>query len=164
MIEKLFISYKIAKELKSIGFDEECLAKWMLDIVGDSIPHFRYNYENEGLWYKHNSKDLIELNGNYDKDFLWAAPLYQQAINWIREKGIYITILNEHKLLSKCFYAELKYSRPDVLNKGKYYQVKTQVYPNWDRGVDETGTYNEALDKAIEEAINLIKTDKMIKK
>jgi arylsulfatase A-like enzyme len=87
-MNKEFVPYTLALKLKELGFDEGCLAKWMLDTVGDTIPHFRYNYESEGVWFKHNSKDVSNLNGTKHgiKHFLWSAPLWQQAFEWMREK------------------------------------------------------------------------------
>jgi len=107
---KEFIPYEQALELKELGFDELCLAKYSIDIVGETIPHFRYNNRisqaealDEGVWFNHNS----------GKDHIWAAPLYQQAFRWFREKydlkfhirqdnwnnwcSVYILIPDEHE-------------------------------------------------------------------
>ena len=64
-MEKEFIQYELALELKELGFDEPCL-----------------------MWY-----NKTELVSNYNKNTeSWqskntcSAPLYQQAFRWFREK------------------------------------------------------------------------------
>lgn len=65
MEKEIFVTYEIALKLKLKGFNERCLAKYMIDIKGEIIPHFRYNYVNsEGMWFNHNGKDTTGLNGN----------------------------------------------------------------------------------------------------
>ena len=85
MNEELFVSQEVALKLKQKGFNKPCMAKWMLDIRGETIPHFRYNYAKDGLWFNHNGKDVSDLNGNDGKDFLWSAPMIQQVVDWFEE-------------------------------------------------------------------------------
>ena len=70
-MNKEFIPYEQALELKELGFDEECLAYYhqdqMLEI--DSLGIKRDHYRGK---------------------FGVLAPLYQQAFRWFREKhGLY---------------------------------------------------------------------------
>jgi hypothetical protein len=68
-MEKEFVSYEIALELKQLDFDEPCLASWNF-----RTKDFYYN----GQPSKFSSEDVIQL------------PLYQQVFTWFREKyGIY---------------------------------------------------------------------------
>jgi hypothetical protein len=65
-MEKEFVPYNIALELKELGFDEPCLA-----------------------W--HNSERLFidnhdAVNSKMEFDYCCALPLYQQAFRWFREK------------------------------------------------------------------------------
>lgn len=90
-MEKKFIPYKLALLAKQKGFNEPCLAKWMLYMKGDTVPHFNYNNRqslaesfDEGVWFNHNGKDVSGLNGNDGKDFLWSAPTYEQIKDWFR--------------------------------------------------------------------------------
>jgi hypothetical protein len=62
-MEKEFIQYEQALALKELGFDEECFAY----------------YSNEELVYSSHTN-------NYMQRFRYAAPLYQQAFRWFREK------------------------------------------------------------------------------
>jgi hypothetical protein len=69
-MEKEFIDYEIALELKELGFDEECLGKFYHD-----------HLEIGGKWDNNEfKKDKI------DGSIFVAAPLYQQAFRWFREK------------------------------------------------------------------------------
>ena len=62
-MEKQFIPYEQALELKELGFDEECLSY----------------YEGESFSYH-----LATMTSG--DDYIIPAPLYQQAFKWFREK------------------------------------------------------------------------------
>ena len=62
-MNKEFIPYEQALELKELGFDEPVLAR----------------YFNDG-------KGFVYSNSPTFKDSTTAAPLYQQAFRWFREK------------------------------------------------------------------------------
>ena len=66
-MNKEFIPYKQALELKELGFDEECLAYY----------HQDERLEVDSLGIKRN-----HYRGKYGV----LAPLYQQAFRWFREK------------------------------------------------------------------------------
>ena len=70
-MEKEFVSYEIALELKQLGFDDSCIGK------------FYYNQlEIGGICTNNDFKD--------DPDIFISAPLYQQVFRWFREKyGVY---------------------------------------------------------------------------
>jgi hypothetical protein len=73
-MEKEFIPYTEALELKELGFDEICPTKYgmtSLKLYKDWKP------------YK-NSDDIYE--GKFYCNDLCAAPLYSQAFRWFREK------------------------------------------------------------------------------
>lgn len=84
-MEKEFIPYEQALALKELGFDEPCLANYSIDVIGETVPHFRYNNRiseafsiDEGVWFNH----------NLDKEYVWSAPLYQQAFRFFREEHL----------------------------------------------------------------------------
>jgi hypothetical protein len=76
MIEKEFVPYQEAFELKKLGFNEECF--WW------------YGFE------KYLRKDRIGTSTNYSyflENKSCSAPLYSQAFRWFREKyGYYYPI------------------------------------------------------------------------
>ena len=63
-MEKEFIPYEQALELKELGFDVECLSYW----EGESFSHH-----------------LATIEGD---DYIIPAPLYQQAFRWFRDKKL----------------------------------------------------------------------------
>ena len=81
-MEKEFIPYEQALELKELGFNEECFGCYELAEVRD--------YKNNGIEIR-NEIVLNTLNGyrKYDDESQTSAPLYQQAFRWFREKHTY---------------------------------------------------------------------------
>ena len=71
-MEKEFVSYQIALELKQLNFDKPCIGK------------FYYNQlEIGGIWTNNDFKE--------DSNIFISAPLYQQVFTWFREKyGVYM--------------------------------------------------------------------------
>jgi len=65
-MNKEFIPYEQALELKELGFDEPCLA-----------------WHNSGRLFIDNYN---AINSKMDFDYCCALPLYQQAFRWFREK------------------------------------------------------------------------------
>lgn len=70
-----------------------------------------------------------------------------------KEHGIGIEI----KTKSGGYIGVITYSREDILNKGKTYTVTLEEYPCSDRGVSESGTWDEAFIQTIFEAHRNIK-------
>lgn len=77
-MNKEFIPYELALELKELGFDEPCFGNYK-----------KTHKELEKSFYCHNS-DYVDYNEAYI-----AAPLYQQAFRWFREKQYYSEITTE---------------------------------------------------------------------
>ena len=71
-MNKEFILYEQALELKELGFDERCF--------GFYNP--RHEISKEPL-YEHTGGTFDNYNRT---DYLVSAPLYQQAFRWFREK------------------------------------------------------------------------------
>ena len=84
-MKHLFVPYELALLAKENGFDEDCLAYWEL---------FDNSWNGYGAWggitvlYEEDDLRLIltvnELKSYYRN--LIKAPLYQQLIDWFREK------------------------------------------------------------------------------
>ena len=72
-MNKEFIPYEQALELKELGFNEQCLKRyWFI----------------EALEEKESIKLLQDLDCELKDKYFVKAPLYQQAFRWFREKGI----------------------------------------------------------------------------
>lgn len=68
-MNKEFVSYKLALELKELGFNEPCLG-----------------------WYASDGCLIKEYVTNKLNEFT-LAPLYQQVVEWLRQKGIIIELI-----------------------------------------------------------------------
>ena len=81
-MNKEFIPYEQALELKELGFNKECLAHWSSGIGGYYIKYDQYHFNNKH-W-------MFTANDNKDRHLMCTAPLYQQVFRWFREKyGLY---------------------------------------------------------------------------
>ena len=137
-MKEQFVSYEIALKLKELGFDAGCLGDYYI-IPSDKTPN--PNGEFLGLKYEDVS--------SYTK--LVSAPLWQQVIDWFRNK--YNLLIDSPKL--------------DELNIGKWSVKITSLdkstvleefvdQPYW-RLYRCFRTYEEAREQAILKAIELIK-------
>jgi hypothetical protein len=74
-----FIPYEQALELKELGFDEHCLAFY----GGDGDSKIYYNSLRNG------SGDYVPYKAS-ERHKWFGAPLYQQAFRWFRDRhGLY---------------------------------------------------------------------------
>jgi len=71
-MEKQFVTYEIAKKLKELGFDEPCIK---MILIGGSVGFV--NKESDIL-----SKPITNTQGG---KYTITYPLWQQAIDWLRE-------------------------------------------------------------------------------
>ena len=72
-MNKEFIPYEQALELKELGFDEECGAFYFKDLENIYQKCCEWFVSNDDAYY-------------YGEKILCVAPLYQQAFRWFREK------------------------------------------------------------------------------
>ena len=73
-MEKEFVPYELAVKLKELGFDEPCLGF--------------YNHQGQLILMAQEDESSIETykNSYVEMGMQYAAPLYQQAFRWFREK------------------------------------------------------------------------------
>ena len=86
-MEKEFVPYEQALELKELGFDEPCFYQYVRDFDNDEelIP---ITSETNHPILRDNNQVSLCSGGD-----CFAAPLYQQAFRWFREKyGISVSI------------------------------------------------------------------------
>ena len=122
-MKEQFVTYEIALKLKELGFDEECCAL----------------YRHEHLF---NTLGFEKINS--DKQSVIAAPLWQQAIDWFRER------YNLHLIPI--------YSYNDILHWSYHIEdiVTGECYiPLIDDGLTLKSTKYEAREQAILKAIEL---------
>ena len=130
-MEKEFIPYEQALELKALGFDESCIAS------------YRLNRENQWVF------NIIEQNGlnwiaikNSSLVVSCTAPLYQQAFKWFKEKNFICHITND---LSNNLQDEV------------YVYVMTKGYGSLIVRSEEYSTYEEAELACLKKLIEIVK-------
>ena len=77
-MQEQFVTYEIALALKELGFDEPCLGLY-------------YTENNNFLKTNYSHSNIVKSN-----DFIIDCPLWQQVIDWFREKyELHITITSQ---------------------------------------------------------------------
>lgn len=126
-MEKQFVTYEIALELKELGFNEHCIA-------------FYYLFENEEKFL---ISTITNTNSSWGKDTHMSAPLWQQALEFLRQNHINIEIayqaINLWRASAFCIFKK----DTDVDFREIFFIDKE--------------TYEEAREQAILQAIELIK-------
>lgn len=127
-MKKLFVAYSIALQLKDKGFDEHCLRLY----VNEKTYKTRiatYDYINNTLLLK------------FKDDKYCAAPLYQQVVDWFREK---------HKLHIKITRdgGHWIFTAHDIKNEDK---ESSETHPIYlvSNSIDYIIAFNEAIDQAL---------------
>ena len=108
-MNKEFIPYEQALELKKLGFDENCIAFYEPDNKQVQVV---------GVEQRYNNPELLRI-----KDF--CAPLYQQAFRWFRDKHGLTSWVQEYT--KDTFIYEI---RPHVLSH--YKEGEIYVYTTYE--------------------------------
>lgn len=143
-MEKQFVTYEIALRLKELGFDESCFGYYPKQV--DAVPSL--------CVYQEESYFLIGDEPPIDRI---EAPLWQQAIDWLREKDDLNVEINYFPNIKK--YG-LIISRRDFIPKNH------NKKENFQRGYDVTSsfitfeTYDDARKQSILNALELLKLPK----
>ena len=146
-MKKEFVTYEIALKLKELGFDEECLGFWYVSQINNSCIELRYGM----CIFKSTS---IELS-KYPKNVL--APLYQQVVDWFREKhNIHIEIeLTDNTMQFYYQYCIVDSKNRECHDEDMIDQA-TRIY-NYN---ERFNTYEEAREQAILKTIELCQKEK----
>ena len=83
-----FCSYEIAKQLKELGFDEKCIASYYTNIKENNTAKYDVRKKLNAS-FDYNAfidEDDSGYIRNSDKEYYISAPLWQQVIDWFREK------------------------------------------------------------------------------
>jgi len=140
-IEELFIPYEIALQLKEKGFNEPCLAYYNVSNI--LVNGYRIVY------IEHESSNPCKNNPN---SIDVTVPLYQQVIDWFREK---------HRYHIDITFRESKSNKIEGINS-VYYDIEIYHMNGGDayktlKISEYSDHYYVCLIKAIEEALKLIK-------
>ncbi len=121
-----FVPYELTLKLRELGFDEEFFGYFSSDkVLQIHITTFRLEDLNKGI----------------------LAPLYQQAFDWFRLKGL----LSSYGDTSDTYSERNGYVITKFGNSGKEYLDK-----NW-----EVGTYEEARLACLKKLIEIVKENKL---
>ena len=132
-MEREFVPYELALELKQLGFDEMCIGAYFHPNLSE-MKYPQYFYSNTGLMM---GEDAC------------TAPLYQQAFRWFREK---------HNIDAwvQPFVSEKQNGKPFLPDESYvYYIFKDGVY------VDDAVNflnYEEAELACLQKLIEIVKT------
>lgn len=144
-MKEQFVDHEIAALLKEKGFKEECMAFYEISIKAKEDPHD--GFSGPFGWKKGEvnfNKGYFENNGLPDNSneywLLCGAPLWQQAIDWFREKHSIDIMVRQIQLDGRAYYKITKIETEDRI-KG---------YSNFCKS-----TY-EAREQAIKQALTLI--------
>lgn len=76
-MKEQFVTYEIALALKELGFDKEVIATFDTDELSDNreLKIFAFAVPNKGIFEE-----------GFKRGWCIKAPLWQQAIDWFREK------------------------------------------------------------------------------
>ena len=163
-----FCNYEISKKLKDLGFNEECLAVFYQE-------KFMNGHIEPYVWNLINS---IKTNSDCNSIDIVTAPLWQQAIDWFREKHRFHIQITPISYLNYTKIAYFYNIGSDDANKAIYdYQDKygdvldasSQEVPGnylndelYDKNIFDMDfaykTYEDCREKAILKALEIIKS------
>lgn len=146
-MKKLFVPYELALQLKEKGFDGEC------------IGYYAYDYLNNKANALHLTDRPIKTT-KFKQKYL-GAPLYQQVIDFFREKhDIIIEIAsyyNPQKLDKKLYECAL--SHKDNGFEGLMQNASNRISVDWTTNPEQYNLFDDyykALSHIIQEALKLI--------
>jgi hypothetical protein len=88
-MKKEFVPYEMAKRLKELGFDGDCMFYWYPDY--DDTKNFHLEYGKTCIGTDHRNIETMVKEGYFQLTI--KAPLWQQAFDWLLHgKGINTTI------------------------------------------------------------------------
>lgn len=132
-MRNLFVEFSIAEQLKKKGFNEPCIAEY---------------YRGEFMMNKTTNEYTNSNPNHFDHDFNCSAPMFDQVVNWFREKH---NIIIEARLDTYSLNAFKNLGEPCFKFKGFVFCMNTGEYPT-----ESYETKEDALMKAITIALGLI--------
>lgn len=119
-MEKEFIPYQQALELKELGFNEDCFGYYEKESKNLVI-----NYNNTPLTKLQEVRPtlyIIDNTNNVLPQWAVSAPLYQQVFKWFREKyGLFSNIQEYNK--DGSLIIEVRKNKIEVLKKMTNFDV-----------------------------------------
>lgn len=155
-MEEEFVPYTEALAMKKLGFNEECIAKYAPYNASDPV----LLYPETQNFFKGPTFNT-QSNSNYPKGKLKvAAPLWQQAFRWFREKyDIHgeISVYYNPSKLDKVFY-ECNISSKDNSYDGVLRGAISRIQEDWGKDPNKYmlfNTYEEAQFACLQQLITI---------
>ena len=150
-MEKEFVTYEIAKDLKELNFNAPCVMYYK----DYGKLHDKHDLWNPGQDGDTTAIDSLELDNMLHYEYL--APLWQQAIDWL---------IKEHNLFIDIFKWSVKYYINDELQSPRFlFDIDTYndysddwIYQSVNDDL-KYETYQEAREAAIIKCIEIIKNE-----
>ena len=136
-IKEQFVTYEIALKLKELGFDKDCFASICTSHPNELIPYRGYPIEG-------NEDTHFSTINNLTVSNMWiAVPLWQQVIDWFREK---------YKINCVVGYTDD--------DKEEFMAIIDRPNQDIDYNMNPTESYYEAREQTILKAIELCQNKK----
>jgi hypothetical protein len=126
-----FVPYEIALTLKEKGFDEPCFATYNHEQKLDGLP--LYDMENNPT----NALEYTWINSKVHNS-ICCAPLWQQVIDWLREKHSLDIMTRQIQLDGRAYYKISKIETEDKI-KG-YSNFCKSPYGAREKAIEQTLT------------------------
>ncbi len=138
-----FIPYELAEKMKSLGYDEPCLAMYsdeVLEMWLQDQYDFRDIGQNDGFQFK---------NSMWDDSRFVAAPLFQQAFDWFLDNyGLFAeTTLWGDGIGYMSKIKEIRHEEfKEVYDLG--FATPNRGMPNWNRSIESLACLNKIIEIA----------------
>lgn len=164
-MEKQFVPYKLALELRNLGFNEGCFAMWQKNkkIWYCAKKEWLYNFkefsndEEQQFHLENYPKNVTLINEKYffNSSSNFTAPLLQQAFDWFRERyNLYSEInLDSYREPYELKVVINKLDKTNMFIKDSWYPYQP---PNGIPGFDNK-EYNRAQLSSLEKLIEIVK-------
>lgn len=153
-MEKEFIPYELAVALKELGFDERCLIDYNIE-----QGKMYVEYHEDGITNTELDKTTNELNeeqrenGEFLFEYSYAAPTWNQAFKWFREKyNLVCIVFNDDGDIE---HDNLRYNWEIRVVTHSFKNMKNQK--NACVGEYNYKTYEEAEIECLKQMIEIIK-------
>ena len=144
-MEEHFVNYNQALALKELGFDEPCIARYI--IPGDLV--FKGCYEDSNIIH-------LELTQNDICEAHVLAPLKSQVFKWFRDEYKWYAEINLDSY-KEPYSLKVTIKKMDVTNT--YVEKEFYPYANGIGAIDND-KYEEAESECIDRLISIIKEKK----
>jgi hypothetical protein len=138
-MEKEFVPYELALELKELGFDEPCLKYYVKQKLNTDYSHSILKLKQENF-----------INGEC------LSPLYQQAFRWFREKyniSYSIDWMSRSLEFYNGYYVHFRGINGNKINQENFIVLNDELPP---KGYGVYKTYEEAELECLKKLIQIV--------